>query len=537
MVLSGRKIIMTQPRNKDGRFAPKEGNGKPTITTNRQQEIEQEVTNAVTCYLAVQNAQFSRASFGRLSRTEDNFDPRRSINDECGFPSTREITIEKLKELYDREPIAARVVELEPDESWRVSPTVVESEDSEAGTDQESKFQDEEGSPIYKYLRLVDIRSRIGGFGVLLYGLDDGKPLDKPAEPKEGQKLLFLRAFDQSLVKISRFEDDSGSIRFGRPISYDIMLNHPSDLMGGSLGVPNQAGTKVHWTRVLHVAEEGEVFGTPSQLSVYNNLLNLRKEYHSDAEGYYKGAFPGLSLEVPSGVDLEQILPFLQSTISDVRDEIEQYQNSLQKVLGLIGLHANQLIPNISDPTAHILVQLQAICIKKGCPMRIFMGSERGHLASDQDEKAWSARMDRRRQFHITPEIIVPFVDRMIWLGILPEPEGYSVSWPELNPLTPLERAEVAEKLTEAMAKFVQGDAEAIITVADWYMRIVGLSQEEANEIVEARMEGLKEEGRLTGQEPEEDEGDENDESIKPGKDQPSTSAASGKAGGAREED
>jgi hypothetical protein len=504
-----------QPRTKDGRFTSK-GNGQPTVTN------EQAVATALIRYL-VQNAQFSRASLSRLTGA-DNFDSRRSIYDECGFPATRNITIGLLKELHDREPIAARVNELEPDESWKVQPTVMESQDPQDITEfeeawddlgqklrsselgQESKFQDEEGSPVYKYLRRVDIDSGIGELGALLFGLNDGKQLNEPAAPRKGQELLFLRSLDQSLIEISKFDNDPRSIRYGKP------------LLGG-LGSPNQESAKVHWTRVLHVADNlqgSEVFGVPRCRPVYNNLLNLRKVHHSSPEGYWKVGFPRLSLEAPTGADLEQILPFLSSSVDDAREQIEQSENSLQKVIAAVGLHANQLSPEMVDPSPHVLMQLQAICIKKACPLRIFMGSERGELASSQDERAWASRMVGRQVFYITPDIIVPFVDRLIWLGVLPEPkEGYSVAWPDLNPLTPLDHAEIAGKLTEAMAKFVQGDVEAIITLADWLMRIVGLSQEEANEIVEARMESLDEEGgRLTGQESEEEEEEEDDESI-----------------------
>jgi hypothetical protein len=242
-------------------------------------------------------------------------------------------------------------------------------------------------------------------------------------------------------------------------------------------------------------------------------------------------------MEAPTGADLEQILPFLSSSVDDVRDQLEQSMNSLQKVIAAVGLHANQLSPEMVDPTPHVLMQLQAICIKIACPLRIFMGSERGELASSQDERAWAARMVSRQVFYITPEIIVPFVDRLIWLGVLPEPkDGYSVSWGDLNPLTPLDRAEIAGKLTEAMAKFVQGDVEAIIEVADWFSRIVGLSEQDAKDIVDARMASLEGEGgRLTGQDEEGEEDD--DESTESPEDADSSSEAQGRERGAEEKD
>ena len=51
-------------------------------------------------------------------------DPRRDIDKEAGYPPN--ITSEQYKFLYDREGVARRVVNLFPDESWRVDPVIVD---------------------------------------------------------------------------------------------------------------------------------------------------------------------------------------------------------------------------------------------------------------------------------------------------------------------------------------------------------------------------------------------------------------------------
>ena len=56
------------------------------------------------------------------------FDPRRNLDDECGYPKDQP-RLEEYATLYDREPVAARVVEVLPKESWQVQPTVYEDED------------------------------------------------------------------------------------------------------------------------------------------------------------------------------------------------------------------------------------------------------------------------------------------------------------------------------------------------------------------------------------------------------------------------
>ena len=107
------------------------------------------------------------------------FDPRRDIYDECGYPRSGEyVPPQKYQDLFDREPIANRVVEVFPKECWQTQPEVYEDEDLEKETEFEkawgnlakrlrgesSFFQDKEGSPIWEYLLRADILSGIGHY-------------------------------------------------------------------------------------------------------------------------------------------------------------------------------------------------------------------------------------------------------------------------------------------------------------------------------------------------------------------------------------
>src|SRR5919106_6866879 len=59
-------------------------------------------------------------------------DPRRNIARECGHPDT--FVPEQYQDLYDRDPIAARVVQIYPRECWQLQPLVYEDEDEKALT-------------------------------------------------------------------------------------------------------------------------------------------------------------------------------------------------------------------------------------------------------------------------------------------------------------------------------------------------------------------------------------------------------------------
>lgn len=490
------------------------------------------VNNAMASEI-IANALLSRASFMRKM-----MDPRRDIPSECGYPEPGTMDAQMFREMYETEAVAARVVEVLPKESWQIQPQVYEDEDSDTPTAFEeawdtlgknlrgtSFYQDEEGSPIWEVLRRADELSGIGHFGIILLGIDDGKELNEPAvglDPRTGEmkeklyktesregtepkkvvvnrnesfrKLLYLRIFDEPLVQVTKLETDKTSRRFGQPVMYRVSFANPTSSQWGE-GY-NVESRDVHWTRVIHIADNlgsSEIFGTPRMQQVYRNLYNLMKLYGGSAEMYWRGAFPGLSIEshpnlnpedIDSAVDTERT-DGAQQQLGNIREEAYDYQQGLDRVLVLLGMSAKSLAPQVVDPTPQISTQIEAICIKLGCPVRVFKGSERGELASSQDDSDWNERITDRQTIYITPRIIVPFVDRLICIGVLPVPKGFSVYWPPKQSLSELEKADVALKRTDAMAKAVGGGVvPAMMAEMDFHTRILGFTEEEAEAII-----------------------------------------------------
>jgi uncharacterized protein len=558
-----------------------------------------------------------------------------------------------------------------------------------------SWYKDEQGSPVWEYLFRGDVLSGIGTYGVILLGIDDGKLLEQPVEgaPKDGRptditgvskdiyggilptqleipfesrmgtdaqyfnltfsparppgrkdstraanrRLLFLRCFDATLVQVVQYEADIFNPRFGQPLMYWITLNDPRQPHSG-VGLP-LATVRVHWSRVVHLADNlnsSEIFGFPRQQTVLNRLLDLQKLYGGSAEMYWRGAFPGLSIET-----LPQLGGDVNINIPKLRNMMSNYAAGLDRWIALMGMTAKSLAPQVVDPKSQIEVQLEAICIQIGCPVRVFKGSERGELASSQDDSSWNDRLAHRQQMYITPRIIVPFVDRLIMLGVLPEPgkgkarvkmldaitvenvrrrslevvnsigndlakwdqwfnldgvdlggewgkirrackqtgnvslavnyakmmeltrvdrklkqsplhnamrnmgklvdqgeddsedltgpadyggvrespdsymdtpeeagrslesssidpdQGYSVAWPDLDSTTRKDKATIALQTTQAMAAFVSGGVESFCDPLDWYTRVLGWTEEEAMEVIEA-VKAKQEEDMLT---------------------------------------
>jgi len=506
-------------------------------------------------------------------RRMGGMDPRRSIYDECGFPVNP--GPRDYQDLYDREGVATRVVEVLPKETWQVQPEIYELEDSEEPTPfeqawdavgrglrgEQSYYKDEKGNPVWEYLLRLDVLSRIGRFGVLLLGVDDGRPLYEPVEgideensmemgvetdpetgaiieeedaegkkrpkvkkpdfganiftrntenkktvriplykltfnaleeddgeevpdesaplkpgaaagpdaPEEGEatdpfgeeskgppktkrQLTYLRVFPESLVSITRFEANPTSPRFGYPLIYQITLNDISDNTGG-VGLP--LGTyDVHWTRIVHAADNlksSEVYSAPSMRPVLNYILSLQKIYGASAEGYWKASIAKIFMTTHP-----QLGGDVDVNLEQLKDMMERMENSLQKWAFTPGLTPQTSPPEVVDPTPHKDTLIEAICITLGIPVRVFKGSERGELASTQDDDAWNDRLRQRQDNYVTPRIVIPFVDRLIQIGCLPKPEARPVEEPK--PLTAAIDPETGEPLPGKRVNPVTGE-------------------------------------------------------------------------------
>jgi DNA topoisomerase IB len=446
-----------------------------------------------------------------LSRQElfrRQLDPRRNINEECGFPEI--VSVENLKEMWDREAVAARVVQCFAQESWQIQPGVFEDEDPEKQTEFEeawdqlgksltgqrkSWYKDEKGSSVWSLLARADELSGIGSFGVILLGFGDGQEdLSQPVKPGGGKKLMYASVFDESLVQITRWYNDKKNPSYGKPEAYSIRINDltGSDHVGSAIGMMGLTTTSlnIHESRVIHLADgyhtasSNETFAIPRMMAVFNNLLGLRKLYAGSPEMYWKGAFPGFSWESHPSLGAD-----VKINRAKFRDQMEQFMNGLQRYTANIGGSLKTLSPIVSDPTAQINVQIDAICIKLGIPRQVFIGAGSSGIGSGKETESltdtWVGRLKGRQENYITPKVIVPFVDRLIWAGVLPEPEEFHVKWPDMTAPSATSRAQVALTTTQAITAYIGGGGENAMTLSDWYTRVLGMDDESVEEILD----------------------------------------------------
>jgi len=412
----------------------------------------------------------------RAALTRSLLDPRRDLNTECGYLD--DPTLEDFEAMYQQEGIARRVVNILPDECWKVSPIVYESEEAEQTEFEVAWKELEKKFDIYALMNRADVLAGIGRFGIILIGVGDGADLSEPVRRKKGLELLYLRAFDETVVKIAETETDSQSPRYGWPKAYDVTFRGTGQNKGGS-------SKRVHWERVIHVADNcrlSDVTGESRLRPVFNRLQDIRKLLGGSAEMFWQGAFPGLSFEVdPKLIEAGAA----EIDTESLKEQLQNYVNGLQRWLSTVGVSVRSLAPQVADPASHIEQQLKAIALSLGVPYRVFLGTEEGRLAGQQDAEAFAQRIAQRQERFLTPKIVRPFIQRLIDFGILPKPRSFTVEWPDMLAPSDHDKAETAKIRTEALKAYVTGDGYTVIPPRIYLMEVLGFTPEQAEAMIE----------------------------------------------------
>ena len=466
-------------------------------------------------------------------------DPRRDIEAECGYPAiTESINPELYVQQWERNPIAARVVECLPKESWLTGYEVYETEDDRqtpfeiavdslprqlTGTGGPSWLAGTgvEGNPVAQALEQVDILSGIGSYGGLLFGFDDvGKdrtladPVegfiednsrpsgDRPSEAEssgftgnryrltcnaaEGsRRLLFLRAFAEPTIQITQYETNPTSPRYGFPVRYLVTLNDPRDRWAG-IGAPSST-VSVHWTRILHVSDchhqatSSPLFSPPRMRACLNDVLACHKILAADGEGFWRNSILKLFFETHP-----QLGGDVEIDRAGLRDEIENLMNGLQQWMATSGMSVKAIPPAVADPTPHLAAHVKAICIKLSIPVPVFEGYEIGEQASENNKVDWNRRLHSRRVGYLTPKVVGPFYSRLIAAGVLPKPKEFYVGWADVAEQDKTEQATVfASRMGAFSAAIAGGVAPNLMSEQDLLVREAGYTDEEAEAILE----------------------------------------------------
>lgn len=463
-------------------------------------------------------------SSARQRWIERAFEKNRDVGAECGYPDT--VDLEDYYYYYTRDAAANRVVEVWPRECWSTSPQIYtglnprkqdafekrfkEVSEGLTANGEENYAEGDDHNYIWERLMRLDIAMGISRYGVMLLGINDGLELDKPARlysrksTKRGKftKLNFLQVFPEKYASVASYETSPTSVRYGMPKYYNIstsnVFNKDDGVFFGS-EVPSRSLTplKVHWTRVIHGADYclgNDFIGIPRQEPVFNNILNLFKLSGGSAEMYWLGALPGLSFETHPTLANHKI----NMDLSKSKNQIENFQNGLQRYLFTQNMTVRNIGPQVVDPSKQIDAQLDLICLQIRVPKPIFLGYQMGTVDGNFFEmfgKSVYARQTKK----LTPELIYPFINRLIALNILPVPsDGYKAEWQKFDTLTDLQRADIAFKRTQAMTMYIQGDGEAVMPVERYLTTFLNVPENEMIDMVDQAKKVNSSDERMT---------------------------------------
>jgi len=377
-----------------------------------------------------------------------------------------EITYYDYLHRYKRQDLAHRVIKAPVAATWRYEPDIYES------TEEDTKFEkdfDELKNKLnlFYYLYKVDLIANIGRYGVLFLGFDDAEDVSK--EVKRANNLLYVSPIVEPKANILTWDKDIKSPRYGLPELYQINLSAGS----------NQISTKiVHWSRLIHLAEnslDNEIYGLPRLEAVYNRLIGLEKLAGGSPEMYWRGARPGYTAQaIDNGIVNE-------TQLNELKEQLSDFVNNLQRWLYVEGLNIQSLSPQVVSPKDHVDVQLQLISAASRIPIRILIGSERGELSSNQDERAWLSYIDERREEVGERSLLRPLIDRLISVNVLSTPkDGYHVEWPAAVVLSEKDKAEIGKIHTEALSMYVNSiGASDLVPPEVFLKRELGMSDAE----------------------------------------------------------
>jgi hypothetical protein len=467
-------------------MAKSNGHAKSSVVTNRM--IDEELSLA---YERQANAMLSfvkNETSSRIEAIRKLTETRvRDINHESGYPEG-DISNVQYKEMYDREGIASRIVNIYPQECWAMQPEIYETEDLENVTKFEKELETlDEEVQLYSKMETVDKLCGIGRYGIMLLGFSGSGSLKTPLRPidKVGkrQRLLYMRPLPEFIAQISDYERDIRNPRYGHPTMYKLKLIDSTELSKEGNVIPTDAVDKisrrqdvdVHWSRVVHVPsdelEDSVIYGTPRLQSVFNRCYDIKKILSASAEGYWKCGYPGLSLETHPTTEA---IDFGDEEQQKTKDQIERFQLGLQRYLATVGVTVKSLSPSLVDPSPFLRAQLEAISIAKQIPLRILQGSEEAKLASSQDMRTWNKRLRHRQIQFINSYIIRPILNRLMEMGALTKPKKLTINWPDLNAPTENDRAVTAAKITDALVKYISGKVFLVMPPKEFLTIVLG---------------------------------------------------------------
>lgn len=390
-----------------------------------------------------------RSRFSRLvSGGYDFGDILHQIYEDFGYPET--LGFSNYWNMYRRFGPAQAVCEIPVDITWLEVPEV------DGGAEFNTAFEAlVEKTKLWKKLKGVDNRQRVGRYAGLFVRVKDGQKPDKEVTSLSSlENIASLTPLYESQLVVATTDNDPKSPDFGNPITYDF-----NGAVVGNRNEEQVTSFQIHKSRVIIWAEgadDGSIYGKSAIESVYNDLMDLRKISGSGGEGFYQNTrnAPVINTkeeyEAPTGQDK-----------LDLENEIDEFLNKWRKKFVAQGLEFDYPDITLDNPKPFYDNSMNNISAGAKIPSKLINGNQTGKLAGDGDNKHFLTLMNSRRENFAAEGIeltILWFVEH----NILPEPVNLTIEWDDLLAQSDKEGLELGKFMSETNRNQFQAGGEHV---------------------------------------------------------------------------
>src|SRR5262245_15367090 len=294
-------------------------------------------------------------SRARLARAiGQTFGGKRDLNETLGYKGP--LGIEDYRTRFLRNAVAHRIILAAPKATWRGGGELIEDDSKPEQTPFEKEFE-----VLAKRLKLwrnwmkADILAGFGQYSGILIGAPGA--LSSPLTRVKGSdEIVFMKPLMQDRLLVESVVESSNDPRFGQPLTYK--LSFPRSNFGATTQkvVPFTGDKIVHWTRIIHIAEdiEDDTYSVPRLECCWNLLDDLEKVTGGGAEAFWLRANQGLHFDLDKEIELDE------PGERDLDDEVDKFMHRMQRYFRSRGMKVTTLgsdVANFQGPVAAIVQQ------------------------------------------------------------------------------------------------------------------------------------------------------------------------------------
>jgi len=362
----------------------------------------------------------------------------RDVHKVLGYPNLDDETaLERYRARYEYQDIASRIVDVFPEETWKNPPEVVDETEGESEFERVANRLLSGG--LTRQFRRLDKAQRLGEYGLMVIGFDDGQPLEEPVQVSAisgVDDVSFYNIFSQRNVddwelgkESNEFPKKPEDERYNKPVRYYVDF--------GDVDADNQDDDFewVHWSRVIHVAGgalETDLKGEPALKKIFYRLIDREKVIGASAEMFWSGADEKIIANVNEDFALQQYDD--QGERDDFKQQLESLLHDMQKYIVSSGMEYEVIGGQEVDPAGVVDTIDSAIAAATGLPKNKLTGNETGERSTTMDRNNWFDTISSRQTNLAEPQFVRQTIDRFLEFDILPSPaeSDYAVTFPDL---------------------------------------------------------------------------------------------------------